>query len=154
MKNVLLITLLVTGLVACDDNNNDTNPNVQAQISEVESVAKEGQWIVTYFWDEDEDETSYFTGYKFVFASNGTLTATNGTTTATGQWSVTGDDNGKNDDNDKLGDVDFNIRFSTPANFEELSEDWEILSLTAAKIELKHVSGGNGGTYFLTFEKD
>jgi hypothetical protein len=154
MKNVLLMTLLVTGLVACDDNNNDTNPNVQAQISEVESVAKEGQWVVTYFWDTDKDETSDFTGYVFVFASNGTITATKGATTATGQWSVTSDDNSKDDDNDKLGDVDFNITFSTPASFEELSEDWEILSLTAAKIELKHVSGGNGGTDFLTFEKD
>jgi hypothetical protein len=50
--------------------------------------------------------------------------------------------------------VDFNIVFLSPADFEELSEDWSILSISPSKIELKHVSGGNGGTDFLTFEKN
>ena len=51
------------------------------------------------------------------------------------------------------GDIDFNIFFASPADFAELSEDWDIISHTASKIELKHVSGGNGGTDLLTFEK-
>lgn len=50
-------------------------------------------------------------------------------------------------------DIDFNIFFASPADFAELSEDWDIISHTASKIELKHVSGGNGGTDLLTFEK-
>ncbi len=51
------------------------------------------------------------------------------------------------------GDIDFNIFFASPADFAELTEDWDIISHTASKIELKHVSGGNGGTDLLTFEK-
>ncbi len=51
-------------------------------------------------------------------------------------------------------DIDFNIFFASPADFAELSEDWDIISHTASKIELKHVSGGNGGTDLLTFEKN
>lgn len=51
-------------------------------------------------------------------------------------------------------DIDFNIFFSSPADFSELSEDWDIISHTASKIELKHVSGGNGGIDLLTFEKN
>ena len=35
----------------------------------------------------------------------------------------------------------------------QLSEDWEIIFLTNTKIELRHVSGGNGGADILTFEK-
>lgn len=52
------------------------------------------------------------------------------------------------------GAIDFNIFFASPADFAELSEDWDIISHTASKIELKHVSGGNGGTDLLTFEKN
>ena len=60
----------------------------------------------------------------------------------------------EDDDDDDYGDVDFNIVFSTPADFEELTEDWHIISISNTKIELTHVSGGNGGTDFLTFERN
>lgn len=155
MKNVLMMAMVVAGLVACDDNSNDTNPNVQAQVSEVESVAKNGEWVVTYFWDTDSDETGDFSGYSFVFGADGTVTATKNTTTVNGQWSITGDNSSDDDDdNDEFDDVDFNLAFSTPSSFEELTEDWHIISISATKIELTHVSGGNGGTDFLTFEKE
>lgn len=52
------------------------------------------------------------------------------------------------------GEVDFNIFFASPADFAELTEDWNIISHTDSKIELIHVSGGNGGTDLLTFEKN
>ena len=52
------------------------------------------------------------------------------------------------------GDIDFNIFFASPADFAELSDDWEIISHSATKIELRDVSGGNGGIDLLTFEKN
>lgn len=77
------------------------------------------------------------------------LSASNGPNTFIGSWIIM--NNNSNDDS--LDDVDFLISFAAPNNFAELSEDWEILSRTASKIELKHVSGGgNGGTDLLTFE--
>ena len=51
-------------------------------------------------------------------------------------------------------DLDFNIAFSSPANFTDLTEDWNIITYTTTKIQLIHVSGGNGGTDYLTFEKN
>ncbi|WP_420319776.1 hypothetical protein [Flagellimonas sp.] len=51
------------------------------------------------------------------------------------------------------GEIDFNIFFASPADFAELSEDWNIVSYSANKIELIHESGGDGGTDLLTFEK-
>ena len=38
-------------------------------------------------------------------------------------------------------------------NFEELNDDWDVVSQSATKIELIDVSGGNGGTDYLTFER-
>lgn len=143
------------------DNGDDVNPNTQAQISEVKSIAAEGQWQVTYFWDSDKDETASFNEYSFAFAANGSLIATKSAATVTGQWSITGDEDDDDDDDDDddsddddYDDVDFNIAFSTPPDFEELTEDWHIISISTTKIELTHVSGGNGGTDFLTFERD
>lgn len=78
------------------------------------------------------------------------LTASNGTTMYSGSWSVT--DSNSNDDT--LSDLDFTILFTDPANFAALSDDWDIQSRTASKIELIDVSGGNGGTDYLTFEKN
>ncbi len=58
--------------------------------------------------------------------------------------------NGNNGENE----VDFNIFFESPTAFNRLSEDWEIISYTSSKIELRHISGGNGDTDLLTFEKN
>ena len=153
MKKGIVMLLMVTGMIACDDNGDDVNPTTQAQISEVKSIAAEGQWTVTYFWDSDKDETASFSGYSFVFAADGSLIATKSATSISGQWSITGDDDDDDSDDDDY-DVDFNIAFSTPADFEELTEDWHIVSISDTKIELTHVSGGNGGTDFLTFERN
>jgi hypothetical protein len=39
-------------------------------------------------------------------------------------------------------------------DFEDLNDDWDIISHSPTKIELKDVSGGNGGTDYLTFENN
>ena len=147
MKNGMLILLALFFIVACDD---DDNNNSNSKVTEVKNAAINGQWQVTYFFDTDETEN--FKDYVFEFGSDGTLTATKGSTSVFGAWSVTDDGN---DDNSKgdYDDIDFNISFATPHDFEELTEDWEIIAMTSTKIELRHVSGGGGGTDLLTFEK-
>ncbi len=78
------------------------------------------------------------------------MNASNGSTTISRTWSVT--DSNSNDD--KPSDVHFNLNFNTNGNFEELNDDWEIVSQSSTKIELTDVSGGNGGTDYLTFTKN
>lgn len=51
------------------------------------------------------------------------------------------------------GQIDFNIFFASPDDFNELSEDWDIVSYSSTRIELIHVSGSDGGVDLLTFEK-
>ena len=90
-------------------------------------------------------------GIAFFNPSNGKLTASNSSNTYTGSWSVTKDDS--NDDNPS-NDLDFNIAFTSPENFVDLTDDWNIVSRTDTKIQLVSVSGGGGGTDYLTFEKN
>ncbi len=137
--------------VASMCSNDDNNSNPPADPTPVINTVNQGTWRVTLYNDSGTIKTSNFTGYNFTFGTGSTLTATNGSNTYNGTWSVTSGDS--NDDNPS-NDLDFNIAFSTPANFAELTDDWDIVTYTASKIELRDVSGGNGGTDLLTFEKN
>ncbi|UCE70688.1 MAG: hypothetical protein JSW57_11140 [Flavobacteriaceae bacterium] len=117
------------------------------------SAAQNGQWRITYYFDSDKEETSDYAGYVFTFGADGTVTATNGTTEVTGTWSVTDSSSSDDDSFDDSSDVDFNLFFASPPNFEELTDDWDILEYTSGRIRLIDVSGGDGSTDYLTFEK-
>lgn len=152
-----LLMLLSFSLMSstCSSDDDDGSPNNNSlQIAEIENTAESGTWRITSFIDSGQDETSDFTGYEFAFNSNGTLVATNGSNTLNGTWSVT--DDSSNDDSSSDDDIDFNIFFPVPEsnNFEDLNDDWDIVSTSSTKIELIDVSGGNGDTDLLTFEKN
>jgi hypothetical protein len=114
------------------------------------NTATSGTWRITSYLDSGVVETNNFSGYNFIFSQNGTLTAIGNGLTNSGTWSIT--DTNSNDDS--LDDLDFNISFSSPADFFDLTDDWEIVSRTDTKIVLIDISGGNGGTDNLTFEKN
>ena len=152
-KFIFIVTLSLT-LFSTQCSSDDPAPfvSIQETINQIENSVSSGDWIVTYFYDTDSDETSDYSGYTFDFASNGVLTASNGTNTYTGTWSVT-DDSNSQDDSNSLDDIDFNIFFSAPEVFAELSDDWDIISYSSTEIRLIDESGGNGGTDYLTFMK-
>lgn len=152
MKRLILIPALfclfmlnVASMCSSDDSNTSTDP------TPVINTANQGTWRVTSYLNSGTDETNHFTGYNFTFGASNALTASNGTNTYTGTWSVTSDDSG---DDSPSNDLDFNIGFTTPADFAELTEDWNIVSYSSTTIALVHVSGGNGGTDTLVFSKN
>ncbi len=147
----LLVIFTLISAISCDETDDRTDNFSAEQIAELRSITVEGAWKITYFFDTDKEETSNFSGYSFIFNTSGTLVAANGTNEFNGTWSIT--DSSSDDDSDSESDTDFNIFFSTPQDFEELSDDWDIVSYTSSRIELKDVSGGNGGIDSLVFEK-
>jgi len=157
-KSIITFTIAIS-LIACSkDESNTPVADNGTSADQVTLMAQSGTWRITYFWDTDKDETDHFTGYDFTFNADGTLIAVKGNTTVNGTWSVT-DDSGNSssdDDGNSTDDDDFNILFSVPttSDFDDLNDDWDIISATATKIELTDVSGGNGGIDFLTFERN
>ncbi len=152
-KNFKTILFLVfAGLLtftSCS-NNDDNNPPIEQIQIQVKNNIQQSTWRITKFIDSGEDETNHFTGYNFTFGSNGTLTASNGSNTFNGTWSIT--DSNSNDDSQD--DLEFIINFNLTNDFEDLNDDWDFVSQSSTKIELIDISGGNGGTDNLTFEKN
>lgn len=125
----------------CSSNDDDNSPSTSTVTGNVTS----GTWRVTLFKEDNTDQTSHFNGYNFTINSNGTLETTNGSVTKNGTWSTYSDS----------GSTKFEIAFpDTDGPFEEITEDWRVLSSSAAKLELKHVSGGDGSIDYLTFQKN
>ena len=140
---VALTMLIIT---AC---NTDDNSTVSIQTT-VENNVQNNTWRITKFIDSGTDETYRFTGYSFTFNSSGVLNANNGTNNYDGTWSIA--DSNSNDDSQD--DLDFIINFNLTNDFEDLNDDWDFISQSPTKIELIDISGGNGGTDYLTFEKN
>lgn len=141
MKKHILFLAIAAMMAVSSCTKNDDNSITAGSVS---ATVSSGTWRVTYYWDTDHEETSNFSGYAFTFSGGSVLTAVNGGSTVTGTWQ-TGTDNST---------VKLIISFVSPANFAELSEDWHVLEKTDTKIRLQHVSGGSGGTDYLTFQKN
>lgn len=146
LKTLFLACLVILlAIVSCkkDDDSKKT-------LATVKSNVQSGTWRITKFVDSGTDETNHFSGYNFTFTSSGVLNATNGTNNYAGTWSIT--DSNSNDDSQN--DLDFNINFNLSNDFEDLNDDWDFVSQSSTKVELIDISGGNGGTDYLTFEKN
>jgi hypothetical protein len=149
MKIRILICLTsLLSIVSCTNKKDDT-PNNTTQTT-VKTNVQSGTWRITKFIDSGTEETNHFTGFNFTFNSSGVLNANNGTTNYDGSWSIT--DSNSNDDSQD--DLDFNISFNLTNDFEDLNDNWDFISQSTTTIALIDVSGGNGGTDYLTFEKN
>jgi mannosyltransferase OCH1-like enzyme len=150
MKNIKtkLIVILLTGMCifhhSCSDED---DPIVDINLSQVESQIQLKSWRITLFSDSGKDETDHFDGYSFTFEKEGKLISDNGTNRFEGSWHIT--DNNSSDDSPD--DLELIIFFNLSNDLEELNEDWNFISTSDNKMELIHISGGNGGTDLLTF---
>lgn len=155
MKSLKINHFWVVGLIislalfSCSKDDDPIPDNLNLQ--QIEDNIMSGTWRITKFIDSEKDETNHFSGYNFVFGNNNLLTSTNGTNSYEGTWSIT---DSNSDDDDSHSDLDFNIYFNLSNDFEDLNDDWDIISQSATKIELFDVSGGDEDTDYLTFEKN
>ncbi len=152
-KSLLAICLIGSlSFISCEDDDDDDNSSSSSQTSvvkkQIETNVQDGEWRITKFVDSGVNETNNFTGYDFTFNSSGVLNANNGTNDYNGTWSVTFD---RGDDSPD--DLDFNINFNLTNDFQDLNDDWDIISNSATEIRLIDISGGNGGIDSLTFQK-
>ena len=149
MKQLLLWMMLlfspaILTLTSCDDDDDGISATV------IEDNLEDGTWRITNYSDSGDNETDHFNNFIFNFDDTGVVTASNGNIIYPGTWSITDND----DDDNSLEDLDFHLTFVVPEDFAELTQEWEITSQSSTRVELRHVSGGGGGTDNLTFQKN
>lgn len=149
LKKYCIAFFLLIGLafVSCETSDDEDTENTDISVTDIKAAVTSGTWIVTLFEEDGVDETSDFSGFSFTFNTEGVLRADSGDNSISGAWSIS------SDDEDSKEDIDFNIFFSSPANFAELSEDWDIVSYSATRIELKDVDEEDSTVDRLVLEK-
>lgn len=143
IASIGMIAIILTSSSMC--SSDDDNPSSSNTIEQTENSITQSTWKVTNFNEDGVNQTSNFAGYNFTFNPNGTVAATNGSTIMNGTWTT-----GTDDSTPKF-ILNFN---SLNGPFEEISEDWEIQKVTSTVIDLKHVSGGDGGIDLLTLTRN
>lgn len=154
LKPVLIIILITPACApSLDDLETGNHLNGITPIdnkNNVTIVVTDGTLEITFYWDTDFNETINFNGLNFSFEANNTLTATDGTNTYSGTWSIT-DTNGYIEN---LSDLKFDITLTSPINFVEIINEWEVIDKSQSYIKLRDVIGVDGGTDLLTFSKN
>jgi len=121
----------------CDENDRYEDP-LEIEFAD---LLVQGEWVVTYFFEDGEDQTGDFKDFTFTFTSNGTFTASNGFTQYQGEWETELDDD----------EIELELDFDDSGPLDELDGDWIIIDFSADRIRLKDSSDGN--TTYLTLER-
>ena len=123
----------------CDDSAGDND------VVEIRNIMMAGDWVVARYEEGGMLETTDFAGFSFAFGAEHLLNITTAgqLTAATGAWRVLRDSEGKLKVYLNAGDID-------PLG--ELTDDWDFVSVTESRLEVKDLSG-DGTLTILVFEK-
>ena len=136
MRTIIFSFLLlaILSLPACTTHDSLSSTTSQSISS--------GDWRITQFTEQGNDETADFAGYRFTFSSSGVLSAVRSNISQTGNWSV--------------GSGKFTINLGTKSGnnkpLGELTDDWKIVAVTETEIRLTDDNAANNE--FLTFSKN
>lgn len=142
MKNNLLSILFIFTMMIMSCSKSSLTNGTSSTNSQLKTAAQNGVWHISYYLDKT-DQTSKFNGYTFGFDPLGSVIATKGSNSINGTWSTGNDDS----------DVKIVLDFGGVSPFSEIEEDWHAISISDNEMKLIDVSGGNGGTDYLTFNK-
>ncbi|WP_431163466.1 hypothetical protein [Flagellimonas beolgyonensis] len=115
-----------------------------ADVAEIKNIALGGTWNVALYSESEVDMTVDYAGMDFTFGADYQVAvAVNADPIADGLWRVL---------RDSEDGLKFFINFDTTDNLADLTDDWQIVSVTTTRIELKDVSD-DGSMDVLVFEK-
>lgn len=107
------------------------------------TVMQNGPWFVASYLDDGNNQTANYDGYEVTFNSDFTVVATNSSNTFNGSWNVVNSGNG----------LDVILDFGENPPFDEFNDDWDVSNFSDTLIELFDISGGDGTTDNLVFQK-
>ncbi len=142
MKRILIL-LTIVSFASCSSNDDSGNVNTN-EFEQIKTTLPQGEWKVSKLIDGQSDHTVDFESFVFSFNEDGTVVAQNDLFTENGSWVY---------DNTSSSSEELVLQFSETTPFDEINDDWDIVSESNSKIELQDISGGNGDIKLLTFTK-
>lgn len=127
-----------------EPNEGGSNSDLNALI---ETLTTDNWYVDLYLDDNEQDETCDYAGFVFEFGLDGEVVAVSDSRTVNGFWATqtTGDN------------IDLVLNFNFDGEddpFEDLNDDWDVLSFNMEFIELSDVSGGDGSVDTLVFSRE
>lgn len=84
MKKILvLLAIVVFASCSSDDDSGDANTN---EFEQIKTILPQGQWKVSTFIDGQEDKTSAFESFVFIFDEDGTVQGKTDLYSEDGTW--------------------------------------------------------------------
>lgn len=117
---VVLPLFMLTAVGCTDDDATTTNGTVQS--------LSDGNWVISYYFDKDKEETNDFFNYTFLFHNDGTFESLTNNISTTGTWQITSEDGSQ-----RL--VITSGSASKPLS--DLDDDWIIMDKSDNKIKLR-----------------
>ncbi|WP_197052689.1 hypothetical protein [Psychroserpens sp. Hel_I_66] len=106
------------------------------------SILADGLWIVASYTEDTDDQTSNYIGYELNFNLSGTVSASNGSNSNNGTWAILSSGN------------QMALDFGSDMPFQEFNDDdWDVISISTTQVTIQDVSGGDGETDTLIFQK-
>lgn len=139
----IFLALLFAGITFTSCSKDNTTTTIGTSIT-TSALLVQGTWRVTYFYGSGTDGTANYNGYIFTFVNGGSVSIINGSIVYNGSWTT------HNDDSQNKLYMNFGV---TTSPIVDLAKDWHIVEKTSAKLRMEDVSGGAGGTNYLTIEK-
>lgn len=131
-KIIMYCTATLLIAAACTNQNTTIQ---QMSVADVEQNATGDGWKVDQFDDEGKVYTSYFSGWTFDFAKDGTMIAHSSQGDSyTGSWFI------QTDDSDPV--KEFHISIQGPSTLMEMNEDWNFKSSDKSTISLQDLDKG------------
>lgn len=154
-KNLIYVLVGIVGslsIIACSNDEDDNSLDPVQAVSDIQTNVISGDWMISSYVDSGVDETSDYAGFTFTFNNDGIVNASSTAEMLTGAWSVE-EDSSMDDSSDS--DVDFTLFFGVPDthDFDDLNDDWDVVSYTATMLSLRDVSGGSGEIDTLVFTR-
>ncbi|MDN3724109.1 hypothetical protein QRD02_06915 [Aequorivita sp. SDUM287046] len=142
MKKILILLAIVT-FVSCSSDDDSGNVNTN-EFEQIKTTLPQGEWKVSKLIDGNSDHTVDFESFVFTFNEDGTVRAQNDLFTENGIWAY---------DNSSSNREELVLQFSEQTPFDEINDDYDIVSVSNSTIELSDESGDNGEIELLTFTK-
>lgn len=139
-KNSDLRDIIKNSEGKCDEDDDDDHNDDDIDEEALTNIITDGEWIITYFFDDGKDATPDYKQFTFTFGITGAFTVKTTTTQFEGDWEIR-DDDGKTE-----------LRLDIDEDsIESLEENWKVMNFSSTRIKLRNSSGGN--PTYLTFER-